>query len=474
MYKYLFFDDQKLWRRNGLVRKMGHPRPIADSVYFDGHCTTDWPTPHVFRMDDGKYRMIYEGSEKDGSMHCFIAVSEDGIHFEPQDVTSEIFLENRVAVNEIMPLGYGTELAAMIEDNVNDPSERYKLLITRDHNSITVGDLYVSADLVHWTLVEGVNWNRSKTEPVVGCFYNKHHECFTITLRPYCGDRRVGYVETKDWRTYTSHELCLQTDSLDEPLDEIYGMPAFEYEGRYIGFPLVYHGFKVMLHSKFWGGTMKPQLAYSWDGRHWQRTLREPFMDGVCKECEEAYGWNNYMLWPMSMLQTEEGNLRIYAGASGYEHGDSFRIWGKGRIGAWELRKDGFMALTTESPEKAGLLNTRENIWHSGELHVNLQAAKATMAVYETYDDETGRELLRQLEGYNHEDCIPFTGDSTDWVPCFKSGKTLDELSGKTVALEIKLEDGSVYSMTADCTPLMNWQGIHYRLYDGMTPERVM
>lgn len=472
MYKYLFFDDQKLWRREGFDRKMGHPRPIADSVYFDGHCTTDWPTPNVFRTDDGKYRMIYQGHEKDATMHIFVAVSEDGVHFEPEDVSDQLELENRIAPNELMALKWSEEVAAMIEDPFNGPKERYKLLITRDSNMINVGDLYVSPDLIHWKKVEGVNWN-SGTEPVVGLFYNKHHECFTIVLRPYCGDRRAGYIETKDWIHYTPHELCLQTDSLDEPMAEIYGMPAFEYAGRYIGFPLVYSGFEMALHSKFWGGTMKPQLAYSWDGRHWQRTLREPFMDGVCKECEDAYGWNNYMVWPMQMLQEDDGTIRIYAGASGYEHGNSFRIWGRGRIGVWELREDGFMSLETKSPDEVATLNTRENAWHSGEAHVNLKAKRATMAVYETYDDEKDRELLRLLEGYTHEDCIPFEGDCTDWVPCFKNGKTLSELAGKTIALEIKIEDGSIYSITADCTPLMNWQGIHYRNLDGKLPRKV-
>ena len=120
MYKYLFFDDQKLHMQNGFYRCYGQPQLISDSVYSDGHSSTDWRTAFVFQTEDEKYRMLYQGREVDGSDHCFIAVSEDGIHFEPEDLSEVLPMENRVAVNEVFSLR--GEIAEIVEDNVNDSS----------------------------------------------------------------------------------------------------------------------------------------------------------------------------------------------------------------------------------------------------------------------------------------------------------------------------------------------------------------
>lgn len=129
MYKYLFFDDQKLLQRDGLERVYGAPKLVKDSVYYDGHTSTDFPTSYIFKTEDSKYRLVYQGHDRDGKMHCYMAVSDDGLHFEPVDLTKILPLENRIADNEIMPI-FG-EIGTIIEDNINHPSERYKMLLTQ-------------------------------------------------------------------------------------------------------------------------------------------------------------------------------------------------------------------------------------------------------------------------------------------------------------------------------------------------------
>ena len=76
------------------------------------------------------------------------------------------------------------------------------------------------------------------------------------------------------------------------------------------------------------------------------------------------------------------------------------------------------------------------------------------------------------VEGYSHEDCIPFSGDSTDWVPQFKNGRTLQDLAGRTLVLELKLNDGCVYSICGDFVPCMNLEGARYRMR-GIIPTPV-
>ena len=105
--------------------------------------------------------------------------------------------------------------------------------------------------------------------------------------------------------------------------------------------------------------------------------------------------------------------------------------------------------------------------------NVNLEAKKATLAVYEVRDEEQW-SMPFLLEGYAHEDCVPFSGDSTDWVPVFQNGKKLDDLKGKTVMLEIKIEDGTIYSISGDFTSIMNTEGVRYRKLNGVRPNRVI
>ena len=104
---------------------------------------------------------------------------------------------------------------------------------------------------------------------------------------------------------------------------------------------------------------------------------------------------------------------------------------------------------------------------------MNLQAKKATLAVYEVRDEEQW-SMPFLLEGYSHEDCIPFSGNSTNWIPVYQNGKKLDDLQGKTIMLELKIEDGTIYSISGDFTPIMNTEGVRYRQLNGIRPKRVI
>ena len=470
MYKYLFFDDQKLYRRENLKRCYGKPEIIESSIYHDGISSTDVRSPYVFKCDNGKFRMIYEGWLDGGKTHlCLTAVSEDGIHFTPDSTCGILDVENRRMDNQIFQIN--GELAQIIEDLHNSPEERYKLLMFEFGSNYNLhGVILTSSDLIHWKRIECEDWTGG-AEPITGVFYNEQRECFTILRRPDWGTRRIGYIETKDWRTFTPYELCLQVDSLDEPLDELYGMPAIKYSNYYIGFPVIYRDFNMGNFSKVEGGTIESQLAYSIDGHHWQRSLRTPFLSGMDEETERIFGYKNYLCWYGCLRTDDKGDIIIYASMSGREHGPAFRELGMGRMCAYRLREDGFIYLSTENADKESVISTRENIWYSGELHINISCENATVAVYES----SGEDVLgtgRAIEGYSHSDCIAFSGDNRDWTPEFRSGKTLDELKGKTLIFEIKFENGSIYSINGDCRPIMNLEGVRFRTYGILPPTR--
>jgi len=470
MYKNLFFDDQRLYKRENLRRSYAEPELAG--VFHDSNISTCIESTYVFKTDDEKYRMLYQGKKADADgFSLFIAVSEDGLHFEPEDISSLLKLENRITLNELMKLPQD-EIAYVVEDPFHGADERYKMLRTTCHGEeIYMEDsVWVSADLIHWSRLDGISWHNRGTEPCTGVFYNTARKCFTIVTRPSWGIRQVGIVETQDFRTFTDFELCMQCDSEDQPLAEVYGMTAHRYDGWYIGLPYIYGDLKGSDGAKFTGGTMKAQLAYSWDGKFWQRSLHTSFLDGEADYVKKVTGIGYKMVWPTYIIPKEDG-LYLYAAATELEHGPAFSgTDGRADILIFRLRKDGVIKLETEDNTKSSVLKTRENIWQGGEIHLNLKAQRATVALSESDESAYTGGACKPIAGFGHEDCIPFSGDAVDWVPIFQSGKKTADLKGKTVSIEVKFEDGELYSISGDYIPVMNVEAAVYRKY-GRLPE---
>ena len=85
MNKQLFFDDNKLFTKENVVRKYGRPKIAA--TYSDGVSSNDYPTGFIFRLDNGKYRLMYTGHSKEfSSLKLFSAISDDGINFSPEQI----------------------------------------------------------------------------------------------------------------------------------------------------------------------------------------------------------------------------------------------------------------------------------------------------------------------------------------------------------------------------------------------------
>ena len=240
MFKHLFFDDQRLYVRQGLHRAYGTPEVVG--TFVDPNLTSPYGWCFAARGLDGKVHLLYNGilATRTGSfVHGFgAAVSGDGVNFVPQETGLARAEDKWPLPNQILPPSEeSSEIAAIVEDPVAAPNERYKMLYSDILDSCHIrDDVYASPDLVHWRRMEGSCWNKQGTEPIAGAFYNPRTRGFTILPRLDWGQRRVGVTETRDWKNFTPVDLCLQCDSLDAPLAEIYGMPAFEYDGWFIGF----------------------------------------------------------------------------------------------------------------------------------------------------------------------------------------------------------------------------------------------
>ena len=463
MQKHLFFDDNKLFSKENVTRDYGLPELVAE--YVDASVSTDFCTGWIFPLDGGKYRLLYFGNGTRFKGHkLFSAISTDGVRFAPEPLFEVSEEGEKQYPHEIMDIK-NAEIAFIYEDAyAKTADERYKLLLSYiDHSEIkSIDDVYVSPDLIHWEKLDGASW-ADGTEPLASVFYNKHKKVHTIIERSYWGIRSAGYKETSDFINYSEFRHCLNVDSMDEDLSEIYGMYAFEYDGNYIGIPHIYRGFGSGLQTKFNSGIIDTQLAYSSDGRYWRRSLRKPFISGAFGALGKKYP----LVWVANMARIN-GEIYLYASVSEKEHGPAFRMPGTGKILIFRLREDGFISLKTTDASKESTVATREKIWHGGEPHLNLRAKRATLAVYTTESRDEGLNILgtaSPIEGYGHEDNIAFSGDCTDWVPRYKSGKRVGDLAGKTLVFEIKFEDGELFSFGGDYTDLFNVEAAVYRKF---------
>lgn len=445
----LFWDDQRIFCRKGLKRIYGEPEFLPDSVYYDPQNSASGGMPSIVQNPKGDYTLFYQAFTPEHKTYAFAATSPDGIHWNPRNIAKE-HLTDPDFPNQLLPTD-NAELACVYEDLHGPAQERYKAFVARYHpESLTVEDLtYVSPDGLDWNL-SPVSWSDRGAEPGAGCVYSEILQRHMILCRSGWGIRRLCIRETPDWKTFLPSREAVQVDSLDPPQTETYGMPVFQYKGWYIGLLWLYHTLEEN-QTHYMGGTMDCQLCYSVNGAHWQRSLRTPFIGNHQPQTKG-------MVFPSAVHTDPDGNIYITASATPHQHG-YFKEPG-GCIVTYRLREDGFICL--EAQEDGAALCTRELLLHSGAISWNLQGQGITVAVYEG----TGGPLpqdYRPLEGFAHEDCIPFSGDTTRWVPSYKSGRGIESLAGKPVFLEIRLSKGGrIYAYQGDFTPLMNTETMRY------------
>ena len=461
MTTLLFFDDHRLSRRDNVARRVGRPRRIPESVYRDPHANTAWGYPSVFfDPGSGKWRMCYLGWTREANVRVpLLAESDDGLHWQPRDTTRDIDLPDRKTPNQLLPLDEFGEWPACYIDERAEPQERIKgLVVFHPSRNFVKTRLWTSPDGLHWTLKEGVQWQEQGPDPGVAVYWNEVRQSYCFTTRPDWTDRRIAVFETRDWRTFTTPELCMQADALDSRLAEIYGMPVFPYEGYFVALPWIFHvDPSVPGHSphKFHDGHVDCQLAYSLNGWHFQRGLRDPFIpNGEPGEPDAG------CVYPSCMVRKDKGDLWIYASACTLEHG--YNPYGSGSILAYRLRRDGFVYL--ESTGGVGVVGTRAVYWQGGELELNVQAQGGHVRAQVT--DIAGEPL----DGFSFDDCVPFSGDDTAWAPTWQDGRRLAAHANSLLRIEVELKSARLYAIRGDFVHALGGQCWRLR-DDGLKPE---
>ena len=228
-------------------------------------------------------------------------------------------------------------------------------------------------------------------------------------------------------------------------------MPVFPYAHLFVGFLWIYHTTPVVGGSKFIGGKVDCQLAYSYNGWHFQRCQRLPFLPHAAPG-EPGYG----CIYPSSLVIADDV-IRIYSSASESEHAQllSEPERGEGSLLLHELRLDGFVYL--EPAGGPGSLTTRSLYLSGDRLTINVQAPHGRLRMQVTGPDS------RPLDGYGYADCAAFTGDSQAWEPVWSGGRTIGALKGQVIRLEAELFNGRLYALRGDLRPatssgVRDWQ----------------
>ena len=432
----LFFDDEALFIRTNVVRRLGMPE--RRSAYHEtlGNCT--WGYPGVFRCEDGKWRMIYQAginkTQRGGGVYL-LAESDDGLAWRPRNTEKELTIPGRVAPHQILPEEDDGLLSSVYDDPWPvSPRERYKLLTVQVRHHTTA--LWTSPDLLHWSRA-GSGWQKEAPDPPTFAYWNDVRQCYLLATRPGHGDRRICLSETKDWKTFSRRRLVLQADAEDQPLAQTYGMFVLPYEGYYIGLLWLYYaGAASAKHAwtpqRYLGGKQETYLAYSMDGDQWQRCFHQPlFRNGEPGDPDAG------CLQLASMVRLQDGTLRGYASCSTREHGDCPP--NDGYIVAYDLRRDGFVFL--EAQESVGLVGTRALYWQGGEVEINVATKNGKVRARVVADNGD------PFPGYGFEDSMPLLGDDTAWTPGWKSGVTLQNLAGKMIRIDLELTNARLYSI---------------------------
>ncbi len=243
--------------------------------------------------------------------------------------------------------------------------------------------------------------------------------------------RRISRVAGKDlWTKWeVSPQSVLIPDELDleRGFNRFYGMPARYHAGITFGFV-----WSFKLNSDIW-----TELAWSRDGVTFERLPARPHLIDL----GPADSWDDGMVFGSpDWIEIGDEWWLYYAGWDG-PHGIPER---DGSIGLAKLRKEGFVSL--HGPKGGGVVCTRQIRWPGGDLIVNADAHTGEMKV------RVSDEKRKPIAGFDYDDMPGFNGDSVAHEVKW-NGKSLGELKGKIIRLELQLRDADLFTFRAANRP---------------------
>ena len=90
---------------------------------------------------------------------------------------------------------------------------------------------------------------------------------------------------------------------------------------------------------------------------------------------------------------------------------------------------------------------TRLLQWPGGDLFINAAAGEADTEPKLTV--RVSDAARNPISGFDHADCCVFTGDAVRHKVTWTDGRSMNDFAGKTVRLEIFLQNANLFTITA-------------------------
>ena len=470
-WDYYLIDEEKTTAK--LV--LNHPQKKEVSEVFDKMWEGDNCAYFNLFKDGDIYRMyylavlsklVYECEDNTAQpIYACYAESRDGLHWTRPNL-GLVSLGGVTENNIIMDERYGIldNFFAFKDENPNCPeTEKYKAVVRRKTGQPGLANdslwCYVSADAIHfeegWMIhscgafdtLNTAMWDARDRK--YRCWFRGFHDptdwCITA------GKRDIRYMESTDFKNW-SEEVRIDINS---PYDfQLYTNNMGRYDRAdsiFVGFPTRYferkewndnyeqlcgkENRKLRMQNEARIGLAITDCMFmtSRDGVAWERFDEEAFVGGGS---ENGINWvygDSYPAYGMIETKAEngEGELSIYIPEGHWSHTPT-KLW------RYTIRLDGFASFRSGYEQKK--LVTKPFTFEGEQLEINFRTSAAG-GVYINFLDEEGNRLA----GY--ESCEYF-GDTTCRKINFE--KSLSELNGKTVRMEILLSDADIYSFVIE------------------------
>ena len=464
---WLFWDWWHIEHQDNVELCQGEAKWQAQGTYEDPTFDYLGCWPRVWQDEESRsWRMLYFGSGF--PLTLFGAESDDGVAWRPMDRPDVKPPGEKYAPNHLFsvpsanggpvyldPVGadgrrfkfYCVQRGGRAAESARlDPDNYFHEIVTGEGAKPYLAEQLVvtSADGLHWEVDEEARWGRPPwhPDPPVNCYYDTRRGQHVMTTRPGWGDRRIAVQTSPDALAWTDLELLMQPDPLDPPQAQFYGMPVVPYEDQLVGFLWVAHfssSRRLERFNQLWG-PIDCQLTYSFDGVHFQRGTRRPFV-----RLNEPGLPASGVVYPTCLVEHDD-ELRIYSAATRDLHHQyartQFERKGKNPPSAvvlHTLRKDGFTYLASRG-NWAGL-TTKPVVLLSPELHLNAAAPYGEIC-FQATDLKS-----RPLEGFTFDDCLPIKEQDSLVLPVRWKDKDLTQLVGRVVRLEARFRNARIYAL---------------------------
>ncbi|NUM53897.1 MAG: hypothetical protein HUU46_09665 [Candidatus Hydrogenedentes bacterium] len=417
--KQLFVDDAVIESMENVSRTMytatKHPKNplmVASASWETGGI---WFLPYdvIRETPEGALRVWYGVYPKAGSKLTYTCVAESRDGIEWTRPTFGLFEVNGSKDNNIV--WQGRAVKPNFDPRDPDPARRYKAMTRSD----AFTPLF-SPDGIHWTEWSG---------PVISQAYDAtsfHWDPIGEKWIASCkifrdGKRARGYAESRDYVNWSDTYFMLAADELDQPQDETYAMRIFRYESVYIGLLKIYHVATDRCDI---------QLAFSRNGRQWQRPFRTPFLANGDEPGTHDYGNLDEAGEPIRIGD----ELRFYYAGRSLLHNEEPRD-SNGSLNAATLRLDGFVSLDAASD---GVITSKPVLFEGKTLYMNADAKEGSIRV----------ELLggdgQSVRGYAQSEVI--TGDAVRMPVRWANSGAAVELPREPVRIRFSLSKACLFS----------------------------